>query len=230
MKYTERPVGAGGSNATAGSGILGEEEGAIVHGHPKPLEDLVRALGRLPGVGPRSAARMAFWALRAPAEAVREIASALLAVRERVRPCATCGALTEDDPCPICADPGRDRSAICVVEEPADVVAFERAGTYRGLYHVLGGAIAPLDGVHPEDLRIESLLRRAQDAVAEVILATDPNVEGEATALYVAERLREAAPRVRVSRLAHGLPVGGDLEYADALTLGKALEGRRPLG
>jgi recombination protein RecR len=174
---------------------------------------------------------MAFWVLRAPDEAVREIADALLAARERVRPCATCGAFTEADPCPICADAGRDRSAICVVEAPADVIAFERAGTYRGLYHVLGGAIAPLDGVHPEDLRIEALLRRVEaGAVAEVILATDPNTEGEATALYVAERLREEAPRVRVSRLAHGLPVGGDLEYADALTLGKALEGRRPVG
>lgn len=118
---------------------------------------------------------------------------------------------------------------ICVVETPQDVLAFERTGTYRGLYHVLGGAIAPLEGVHPEDLAIEPLLRRAKEGVAEVVLATDPNTEGEATALYVAERLREAAPGVKVTRIAHGLPVGGDLEYADALTLGKALEGRRPL-
>lgn len=199
----------------------------MAYGYPKPLEALARALGRLPGVGPRTAARMAFWALRAPAEHVREISEALVAAREGVRPCRACGALAEGDRCAVCADPARDRATVCVVEHPQDVLAFERVGTFRGLYHVLGGAIAPLDGVHPEDLRIEPLVARVREGVVEVILATDPNTDGETTALYVADRIREAAPGVRITRLAHGLPVGGDLEYADALTLGKALEGRR---
>jgi recombination protein RecR len=189
------------------------------------IENLVAQLTRLPGVGTRTAHRLAFHLLRAPKDEALELAGALQEAKERVRFCADCGNWTEEETCEICRDARRDRSVICVVEQPADVLSLERTHEYRGLYHVLGGALSPLDGVDPEDLRIDELLRRvAGDGVVEVVLATNPNTTGEATASFIADRLRG---RVRVTRLASGLPVGGDLEYADEVTLGRALSGRR---
>jgi recombination protein RecR len=191
------------------------------------IENLVAQLTRLPGVGTRTAHRLAFHLLRAPKDEALELASALRDAKERVRFCSECGNWTEEETCEICRDVRRDRSVICVVEQPADVLSLERTHEYRGLYHVLGGALSPLDGVDPEDLRIDELLRRVEgDSVVEVVLATNPNTTGEATASFIADRLRD---RVRVTRLASGLPVGGDLEYADEVTLGRALSGRREL-
>lgn len=190
------------------------------------LQDLVDELGRLPGVGPKSAQRIAFHILAADPTDVRRLADALTEVKAKVRFCDVCGNVAESDRCRICTDPRRAPSVICVVEEPKDVVAIERTREFRGKYHVLGGAINPIAGVGPDDLRIASLLQRLADGtVSEVILATDPNVEGEATATYLARLLVPMG--ITVSRLASGLPVGGDLEYADEVTLGRAFEGRR---
>jgi len=189
------------------------------------VENLVAQLTRLPGIGTRTAQRLAFHLLSAPKPEALALAAAIEDVKERVRFCRECGNLTEDDLCAICADPRRDRTVVCVVEQPVDVVSLERTHEYRGLYHVLGGALSPLDGVDPADLRVDELVRRVEaEEIAEVVLATNPNMTGEATAGYLAEKLRG---RVRVTRLASGLPVGGDLEYADEVTLGRALVGRR---
>ena len=190
------------------------------------VDNLVAQLTRLPGIGTRTAQRLAFHILAAPPDEANAIGLAIADVKERVRPCAECGNLTEEELCGVCADPRRDRTVICVVEQPVDVLSLERTHEYRGLYHVLGGALSPLDGVEPGDLRISRLVERVGNGVEEVVLATNPTMTGEATAAYLAERLRG---RVRVTRLASGLPVGGDLEYADEVTLGRALSGRRPM-
>jgi recombination protein RecR len=190
------------------------------------VQDLIDELGRLPGIGPKSAQRIAFHLLQADPTDVRRLASILVAVKERVRFCAVCGNVAEEETCRICRDPRRDPALICVVEEPKDVVAVERTREFRGRYHVLGGAISPIEGVGPDQLRIKELMTRLADgAVTEVILATDPNLEGEATATYLTRFL--AGMGLKVTRLASGLPVGGDLEYADEVTLGRAFEGRR---
>ena len=191
------------------------------------VENLVAQLTRLPGIGTRTAQRLAFHLLSTPKPEALALAAAIEDVKERVRFCRECGNLTEDEVCTICLDPRRDRSVVCVVEQPVDVVSLERTHEYRGLYHVLGGALSPLDGVDPSDLRVDELFRRVDaDEIIEVVLATNPNMTGEATAGYLAERLRD---KVRVTRLASGLPVGGDLEYADEVTLGRALVGRREI-
>ena len=191
------------------------------------VENLVAQLTRLPGVGQRTAQRLAFHLLRAPKDEALALAAAIEEVKERVRFCRECGNLTEDEVCAICLDTRRDHALICVVEQPADLISVERTAEYRGLYHVLGGALSPIDGVEPSDLRIDELLRRVdRNGVEEVVLATNPNMTGEATAAYIADRLRG---RVRVTRLASGLPVGADLEYADEVTLGRALSGRREM-
>lgn len=190
------------------------------------VQDLIDELGRLPGVGPKSAQRIAFHLLSADPDDVARLAEALLQIKEKVRFCLTCGNVAEAEQCRICLDPRRDPALICVVEQSQDVVAIERTREFRGLYHVLGGAINPIGGVGPEDLRVKELMTRLADSsVTEVIIATDPNLEGEATATYLARLLRSMG--VRISRLASGLPVGGDLEYADEVTLGRAFEGRR---
>jgi recombination protein RecR len=190
------------------------------------VDNLVAQLTRLPGIGTRTAQRLAFHILAVPSDEANALGHAIADVKARVRPCRECGNLTEDELCGVCADSRRDRTVICVVEQPVDVLSLERTHEYRGLYHVLGGALSPLDGVEPRDLRIDRLLERVADGVVEeVVLATNPTMTGEATAAYLADRLRE---RVSVTRLASGLPVGGDLEYADEVTLGRALAGRRP--
>ncbi|MBI4261783.1 MAG: recombination protein RecR [Actinobacteria bacterium] len=193
-----------------------------------PIQDLVDELSRLPGIGPKSAQRLAFHIVKADPREARRLAEAIIQAKERVAFCRECGNVAEGDLCRICRDPGRDPTTLCVVEEPKDVVAMEKAGVLKGRYHVLGGAISPLDGIGPEDLRVKELLDRVeQDGVTEVIVATNPNLEGNATAMYVAALLKPAG--IRVTRLASGLPVGGDLEYADEVTLGQALEGRREI-
>ena len=192
------------------------------------VQDLIDELGRLPGVGPKSAQRIAFHLLQADAEDVTRLASVLQRVKDEVRFCITCGNVAEAEQCRICSDPRRDRTAICVVEEPKDVVAVERTREFRGRYHVLGGAISPIEGIGPDQLRIRELFARLSGEggeVRELIIATDPNLEGEATATYLGRMLRDV-PDLRVTRLASGLPVGGDLEYADEVTLGRAFEGR----
>jgi recombination protein RecR len=190
------------------------------------VENLVTQLTKLPGIGRRTAQRLAFHLLSARPEDALELARAIEEVKARVRFCGECGNLTEEELCSVCEDPRRDRSVICVVEQPVDVVSLERTGEYRGLYHVLGGALSPLDGVEPADLRLDALFDRVRNGVSEVVLATNPTMTGEATAAFIADRLRE---RVQVTRLASGLPVGGDLEYADEVTLGRALAGRREM-
>jgi recombination protein RecR len=190
------------------------------------VERLITELAKLPGIGPRTAQRLTFHMLRLPAEEILPLAAAIVDVKEKIGFCGRCFNLAEKDLCAICADPRRDPTVLCVVEQPFDIVTIERTREFRGLYHVLGGALSPLDGVEPADLRIAELLTRADDHVEEVILATNPTMTGEATAMYVADML---PARVRVTRLASGLPVGGDLEYADELTLGRALAGRRSL-
>jgi recombination protein RecR len=191
------------------------------------VENLVVQLTKLPGIGRRTAQRLAFHILSARPEEALELSRAIEEVKERVRFCRECGNLTEEDLCEVCSDARRDRSVICVVEQPVDVVSLERTHEYRGLYHVLGGALSPIDGVDPSDLRIGGLLSRIErGGVEEVVLATNPTMTGEATAAYIADRLRD---RLRVTRLASGLPVGGDLEYADEVTLGRALAGRRDM-
>jgi recombination protein RecR len=191
-----------------------------------PVQDLIDELGRLPGVGPKSAQRIAFYLLAADPVDVRRLVTALTEVKDKVRFCTICGNVAEEEQCRVCRDPRRDLAVICVVEEPKDVVAIERTREFRGRYHVLGGAISPIEGVGPDDLRLRELMTRLADGtVAELILATDPNLEGEATATYIARLVKEMD--VKVTRLASGLPVGGDLEYADEVTLGRAFEGRR---
>ena len=191
------------------------------------VDNLVAQLTRLPGIGSRTAQRLAFHVLSTPKDEALALATAIEEVKERVRFCRECGNLTEEDLCVICLDARRDRTVVCVVEQPVDVISLERTHEYRGLYHVLGGSLSPLDGVEPEHLRIDELLRRVErNGVVEVVLATNPNMTGEATAAFLADRLRG---RVRVTRLASGLPVGGDLEYADEVTLGRALSGRREM-
>jgi recombination protein RecR len=191
------------------------------------VENLVAQLTRLPGIGSRTAQRLAFHILQAPRPEAEALAAAIQVVKERVRFCRECGNLTEDETCAICLDARRDHAIICVVEQPVDLLSLERTAEFRGLYHVLGGALSPLDGVEPSSLRIDELLHRVErNGVQEVVLATNPNMTGEATAAYLADRLRG---RVRVTRLASGLPVGGDLEYADEVTLGRALAGRREM-
>ena len=193
------------------------------------VQDLIDELGRLPGIGPKSAQRIAFHLLAADPDDVRRLAETITTVKEKVRFCTVCGNVAESETCRICADPRRAEDLLCVVEEPKDVVAIERTREFRGRYHVLGGAIDPMNGVGPDDLRIRELLTRLGDgAIEEVIIATDPNIEGEATATYLARMLVPMG--VTVSRLASGLPVGGDLEYADEVTLGRAFEGRRKVG
>jgi len=192
-----------------------------------PLRRLVTELARLPGVGPRTAARLAHHLLKVPEAQARELADAILEVKQKLFHCSACNAITAVDPCAICADPGRDRTRICVVEEPFNIQPLERTGEYHGLYHVLLGALSPQRGIGPDELAIDGLLARL-DGVAEVVVATNPNVEGEATALYLARLLRPRA--VAVTRLAFGMPVGGDIEYTDEVTLGRSLAGRREMG
>lgn len=195
---------------------------------PEPVSRLIDEFSRLPGIGPKTASRLTFYLLRSPDEQVRALAEALSALKERLTYCSICFNITEQDPCAVCSDEGRDRSLVCVVEEPLDVLAIERTGGYHGLYHVLHGAISPMEGIGPAELKMQELLDRLQGGqVREVLLATNPNLEGEATAMYLA---RQIAPLgIRVTRLARGLPVGGDLEYADVVTLTQALEGRREM-
>jgi len=196
--------------------------------YSKSLERLITALHRLPGIGPKSAQRLAFYVLKSPKEEANELAQAILMAKEKMRSCSICGYISDIDPCSICQDPTRDRSTICVVEEPQDIFVFEKMGEYKGTYHVLMGALSPLDGVGPDDLKIKELMTRIEKGqIKEVILATDPNAEGEATAAYLSKVIKPTG--VKVTRLALGMPMGGDLEYADEVTLSKAMEGRREL-
>ena len=189
---------------------------------------LIEQLTKLPGIGEKTAARLAFHVLRADRQYAQALADALVAVKDETRLCSLCFALTESDPCPICTDPRRSAETICVVEEPADLLAVERADGFRGRYHVLHGTLAPLEGIGPDELKIQPLLARlGGQEVREVILATNPTAEGEATALYLAKLLKPLG--IRVTRIAHGIPVGGDLEYADVMTVGRALDGRREM-
>jgi recombination protein RecR len=193
-----------------------------------PIQDLIDELSRLPGIGPKSAQRLAFYLVKAPAQDAKRLADAIVAAKEKVRFCRECFSVSEGELCRVCRDPGRDPTVICVVEESKDQAAIEKAGVIRGRYHVLGGAISPLEGIGPDDLRVQELLDRVgRNGAGEVILATNPNLEGNATAMYVAALLKPLG--VKVTRLASGLPVGGDLEYADEVTLGQALEGRREM-
>jgi recombination protein RecR len=194
---------------------------------PKALDDIIEAFSSLPGIGRKSAARLAFFLLKRPIEDSREIARRIVAARERLKPCSICGNLAEDGKCDICVDLSRDESLICVVEESSDVTAIESTGEYRGLYHVLGGALSPLDGIGPDELNISALKKRIGDKPVEIILATNPTTEGEATASYLLSIL--SAKNIKISRIARGLPAGGSLEYADKNTLARALENRTKL-
>ena len=198
-----------------------------MHDPADPIAYAVQQLRRLPGIGEKTATRLVYWMLNAPGEVPTAIAEALVALEEGVKTCSVCCNLTAVDPCPICSDPRRDSSVICVVEHPQDVLAFERSGEYRGRYHVLHGAIAPLDGITPDQLRIRELLARIDGSLNEIILATDPDVEGDATALYLGRLLQPLG--VRVTRLAHGISVGTEIEYADSVSLARALQHRREL-
>ena len=196
--------------------------------YPEPVARLIEALQGLPGIGPKTAQRLTFFMLKRPVAEVRDLAESLVAVKERIVSCSSCFNVTDQDPCRICGDPARDPALLCVVEEPNDLLAMERTGEYKGHYHVLLGALSPLEGIGPDDLKVRELLTRLEaGGTTEVILATNPNVEGEATALYLVKLLRPLG--VRITRIARGLPVGGDLEYADQVTLTKALEGRREM-
>ncbi len=201
--------------------------------YTKPLARLIEELEKLPGIGPKSSQRLAFHLIKQPTQAIENLANALVDAKKQVKFCSTCQNLSAEDPCDICKNPSRDRSAICVVAEPRDLVALERTREFKGLYHVLGGLISPLDGVGPEQLKIRELLQRLQGIdgdrtnVTEVILAINPSIEGEATSLYLGRLLKPAG--LKVTRIAFGLPIGGDLEYADEMTLVKALEGRREI-
>jgi recombination protein RecR len=194
----------------------------------EPVSRLIEELSKLPGIGPKSAARLTYYLLRIPEAEARALAEAIIAVKEKTVLCALCQNITDSDPCAICASKERDHSMICVVKEPLDILALERTGQYRGLYHVLHGVLSPMDGVGPDDLKIKELLQRLKTgSVKEVILATNPNLEGEATAMYLQRLLSPFG--VRLTRLARGLPVGGDLEYADEVTLTHAIEGRQEM-
>ncbi len=189
---------------------------------------LIEELGKLPGIGPKSAQRLAFHIIKVPREEAESLAQAIIEAKQNIRFCKNCYNLSEGELCEFCSDPGRDRTSICVVEEPKDIIAVERTGKFKGLYHVLGGVIAPMDGIGPNELRLPELVERIHtDQVQELIIATNPNTEGEATALFIADMVRDLG--VKTTRIASGLPVGGDLEYADEVTLGRALEGRREL-
>jgi recombination protein RecR len=193
-----------------------------------PIQELIDELARLPGIGPKSAQRLAFWIIKTEPADAKRLAASIVSAKERIAFCRECGNVAEGDRCRVCRDESRDRTQICVVEEPKDAATLEKAALVKGRYHILGGSISPLDGVGPEDLRVQELLDRVdRDHVTEVILATNPNLEGNATAMYVAALLKPLG--VRVTRLASGLPVGGDLEYADEVTLSQALEGRREM-
>ena len=193
-----------------------------------PIQDLIDELARLPGIGPKSAQRLAFYIVKAPPDEAKRLAEALINAKERVRFCRECYGVAEGELCRVCRDASRDATVICVVEESKDQAAIEKAGVVKGRYHILGGAISPLEGIGPDDLRVQELLDRVgRDGVREVIIATNPNLEGNATAMYIAGLLKPIG--VTVTRLASGLPVGGDLEYADEVTLGQALEGRREM-
>jgi recombination protein RecR len=195
---------------------------------PESVTRLVSEFSRLPGIGPKTASRLTYYLLRAPLEQVQALGEAVSQLRERITFCSRCFNITELDPCPVCSDVRRDQQSLCVVEEPLDVLAIERTGEYKGLYHVLHGAIAPVEGIGPEDLRIAELVARVKkESITEVILATNPSLEGEATAMYIRRQLYPL--QVRITRLARGLPMGGDLEYADAITLARALEGRQEM-
>ncbi len=195
---------------------------------PEAVTRLVDEFSRLPGIGPKTASRLTYYLLRASSEQVLALGDAITRLKAQIRFCSRCFNITEADPCPVCTDEKRDRGVVCVVEEPLDLLAIERAGGYHGLYHVLHGAISPVDGVGPEDLRIRELIERLRkEPMVEVILATNPSLEGEATAMYIRRQLLPF--NVRITRLARGLPVGGDLEYADAITLSRALEGRQEM-
>ncbi len=192
----------------------------------QPMANLIEQLMRLPSIGPKTAQRLAFHILKTPRENVVRLAEALIEAKDNIVSCSVCGNITEQDPCSICTDERRDKAMIAVVEESKDVLALERTGEFHGLYHVLGGAISPMDGIGPDDISVSDLLKRLKDhTVKEVILATDPNIEGEATSMYLAKLIKPMG--IKVTRIAHGLPVGGDLEYADEVTLARALEGRR---
>ncbi len=191
------------------------------------IQRLIAQLARLPGIGRKTAGRLAFHLLKVPRDEANELADAIRDLKEKVGFCSICFNITEDDPCPICRDEERSRSTICVVEEAMDLAALEKSEGYRGMYHVLGGRISPLDGIGPDDLKIKELLARVDDTVKEIIIATNPNVEGEATALYLSKLLKPLG--VKITRIARGLPVGGDLEYADGMTLTRALEGRQEI-
>ncbi len=196
--------------------------------YARPVERLINELSKLPSIGPKSAQRIAFHVIRGRPDDARALAEALREVKERIKPCRRCFNLTEAEECGICTDPRRDQSVICVVEDPYDIGPIERTGEYKGLYHVLGGALSPLDGIEPEDLRIAELVERVEkEGTKEIVVATNPNTTGEATALFIAQELNEKP--VRVTALASGLPVGGDLEYADEVTLGRAFAGRREI-
>jgi recombination protein RecR len=195
---------------------------------PEPVVSLIAALNKLPGIGPRSAERIALHLVQADSAVVKQLAGVMLHAREKIQFCATCGALTEKSPCPICTDARRDSSLICVVERAVDILSVERSGTYRGKFHVLGGNISPLDGIEPEDLRIAELEKRlTQEPIKEIVIALGTNVEGDATSFYLAKRL--ARKGLKISRIAYGLPAGSGLEFADELTLSRALEGRREM-
>jgi len=197
--------------------------------YPEPIARLLDALQKLPGIGPKTAQRLTFFLLKQPTAEVSALSEAITRVKSQIVHCGNCFNVTDEDPCRVCRDPARDARALCVVEEPNDLLAMERTGEFRGRYHVLLGALSPLDGIGPEDLRVRELLARLEkEPVEEVILATNPNVEGEATAIYLAKLIKPLG--IRVTRIARGLPVGGDLEYADEVTLSKALEGRREVG
>ena len=196
--------------------------------YARPVERLITELSKLPSIGPKSAQRIAFHVVRGSGEDAYGLAEALREVKDRIRPCSRCFNLTEEEECDICRDARRDSAVICAVEDPYDIGSIEKTGEYRGLYHVLGGSLSPLDGIEPEDLRIAELVERVkQEGTEEIVVATNPNTTGEATALYIAEEVKDLG--VRVTALASGLPVGGDLEYADEVTLGRAFAGRRQI-
>lgn len=193
---------------------------------PEPVTKMIEAFSRLPGIGPKTASRLTYYLLRAPDELTSSLAEAVRGLKENIRFCSVCGNITVDDPCPVCADPRRDQKTIAVIEEPLDLLALERTGGYQGVYHVLHGAISPVNGIGPDDLRIKELVARVNSGdVLEVIIATNPGQEGDATAMYIETQL--ANKGVKVTRLARGLPMGGDIEYVDPVTLMKALQGRR---
>ncbi len=193
-----------------------------------PVQNLIEELSKLPGIGPKSAQRLAFYILRVPSEEAQRLARALVAVKEKIRFCKICYNVTDQEICDYCRDPRRDDSVLCVVEESKDVIAMEKTGEFKGRYHVLQGAVSPIDGVGPEDIRVRELLQRLQDGkIEEIVVATNPNIEGEATAMYIAKLTKPLG--IKVTRIASGLPVGGELEYADEVTLGRALQGRREM-